>query len=120
MAKWTRIKETETQDGHHYFKDESGAIACADNSMRNRNDPATSDDGLLVVNKREIEGAGGIVGVASVHGRYLSFRIPLVKGGEEGYSTGANIAEAAAVAKFFGVQLYVEEGEQRFLLIPVK
>ena len=39
------------QNHHFYFKDEAGRVAVADYSMHNQRDPASADDGLLLLDK---------------------------------------------------------------------
>lgn len=53
MRKWKCLNRAEAKaNGYHFvfINNETGELAIADHSMRDENDPATTDDGLLLAN----------------------------------------------------------------------
>lgn len=103
---YVKLASAATTGGHSYWRDtDTGAILVADGSMRAGNDPTSTDDGRLEVDRARIfsEGIRG-----SAEGGDLRFTIPLVGG----YTAGAWLREAAWVAGFYHALLTVtEEGE---------
>jgi hypothetical protein len=79
--------------GHSYFE-RAGAIAVADNSMRDPRDPATSDDGLLLLDMTETV-------VFSANG-YARIRCLCSNGLRT--ATSGDWAEGIAVCKHFGLR----------------
>jgi hypothetical protein len=106
---WTFLFHT--KGGHRYYRNSEhpDLLAVADDSIRDRRDPGSTDDGLIVVNRAAcLEGIYGAVDGKSFR---VSFSIPCFRDNDPSApcSVGADLIEAGMLARKLGVPLWLSQ-----------
>lgn len=138
--KWHQALSARETGGHSYWLREGTgrtpnslpALAVADGSMRRSGDPASTDDGLLLVDVEVIRDRGRLTGGGSARGNAIVFAIPLVEpssGPLAQTATVASLREARRLIQYLEAQpffrvstsphidLVVEEDGTHFRLV---